>query len=159
MKRYVAALLTIGLMAGLLALPAEARKKKKPTVRVLELSYSQPAIGVGGVGGSCPAGACPPIGVSMNETYAVIQVVDDLSPTGYISLSYDSNGDGIEELGNGPDVCGSTPEAVALQPGTSYTAWPWVAGAGCPGASSTSGTIKVFLSSDAKAAEKAAAKG
>ena len=157
MKRYVAVALTLGLLAGMMAMPAEAgkKKKKKPTVRVLEVAYGNPAIGVGGVGGGCSG--CPAVGVGADEAFAVIQISDDLSPSGYASFNYDSDGDGVQNLGSGPVVCGSTEEAVPMEPGAAYTAWPWAAGIECPGGSSTSGTITIFLSSDKAAAEKAAA--
>ncbi len=85
----------------------------------------------------------------------MIVIEDDHTPSGYIDLSYDTDGDGIQNIGSGPTVCGSTPEPVAIEPAQSYTAWPWVAGVGCPGSSSTSGTIKVMLSNDPAALEKA----
>ncbi|HJR45611.1 MAG TPA: hypothetical protein VJ927_08395 [Actinomycetota bacterium] len=157
MKRYLAVALALGLLAGTLGVPAEAaKKKKKPAVRVFEVRYENPAFGVGGAGGSCSG--CPGIVVGAKETFAIIQITDDNSPTGYVSLNYDSDGDGIQNLGSGPIVCGETPEPVPIEAGASYTAWPWAAGIECPGASSTAGTIKVFLSSDEAALTKAAAK-
>ena len=140
MKRYLAVALAIGLLAGMMGIPAEAAKKKKPTVRTLEVRYENPAFGVGGVGGGCSG--CPAIGVGPGETYAIIQIIDDASPTGYISMNYDSDGDGIQNVGSGPVVCGSTPEPVKMQPGASYTAWPWAAGIECPGGASTAGTMR-----------------
>lgn len=149
MRRVTTILLVIGLVGAVMAVPAEAgKKKKKATVRVVEATYTQPAAGVGGIGGGCPAGACPDIVTLTNETYAVIVVEDDASPSGYVSFNYDPDGDGFQNPGSGPDVCGSTPEPVAMEPGTTYTAWPWLIGTACPGSASTSGTIKVLLSSD-----------
>ncbi len=155
-KRYVALALSLGLLAGMMGAPAEA-KKKKATVRVFETRYENPAFGVGGIGGGCSG--CPTIPVGPKETFAIIQIVDDVSPNGYVTFNYDADGDGIQDLGSGPIVCGSTEEPVAMEPGASYTAWPWLAGIECPGASSTSGTIRVLLSSDQAALKKAAAKG
>ena len=156
-KRYVAIALALGLLGGVMSAPVEAKKKKKPTVRVFEVRYENPAIGAGGVGGGCSG--CPAIPMAADEKFAIIQIVDDVSPTGYASLNYDSDGDGIQNVGSGPVVCGETPEPVAMEPGAGYTAWPWVAGSECPGASSTSGTIRVLASSDADALVKAAAEG
>jgi hypothetical protein len=155
MRRTLTTLLALGLVAATLTAPAEAGKKKtkKPVVRTYEVRYEQPAIGVGGAGGGCSG--CPTIPVMTNETYAVIVIEDDNSPTGYIDLSYDSDGDGVQNIGSGPTVCGSTDGPVAIEPGQSYTAWPWAAGVGCPGGSSTAGTIKVMFSSDPAALEKA----
>lgn len=158
MRRAWTVLLVLGLVGATMAAPAEAGKKKKakkPQVRVFEATYDQPALGVGGAGGGCSAGACPTIATAANETLAVILIEDDNSPSGYIELSYDTDGDGVQNLGSGPVVCGSTAEPVAVEPGVAYTAWPWVAGIGCPGSSSTSGKITVLLSNDAAALEAA----
>jgi hypothetical protein len=159
MRRVWTTLLALGLIAAMVAAPAQAGKKKpkKPQVRVFEVRYENPALGVGGAGGGCSG--CPTIPVLSNETYAVFVIEDDHSPSGYIDLSYDTDGNGVQDLGSGPTVCGSTPEPVAIEPGVAYTAWPWVAGVGCPGSSSTSGTIKAMFSSDAAALEKAMEQG
>ena len=159
MRRMTTILLVMGLVGAGMAAPADAaKKKKKPTVRVVEAPYTQPALGVGGVGGACPAGACPTIGTATNETYAMVFIEDDLSPSGYVSFNYDTDGDGFQNPGSGPDVCGSTPEPVAMEPGVAYTAWPWTVGIACRGSASTSGTIKVLLSSDPAALLAAAKK-
>lgn len=158
MKRTTTLLLVMGLVGGMVAAPADAaKKKKKATVRVVEATYAQPAAGVGGVGGGCLSGACPDIATALDETYAIIVVEDEVSPSGYVSFNYDTDGDGFQNPGSGPDVCGSTPEPVPMEPGTVYTAWPWAIGVACPGSASISGTIKVLLSSDPAALEKAAA--
>lgn len=154
MRRAMAILLAFGLLAAITAVPAEARKKKKkPAIRTFEVRYENPSFAVGGVGGGCSG--CPAIPVGPKETFAVIVIEDDVSPSGYIDLAYDSDGDGIQDLGSGPTVCGSTPEPVAVEPGVSYTAWPYLAGIDCPGSSSFAGTIKVMFSNDLKALEKA----
>lgn len=155
MRRVWTVMLVLGLMAGMMAAPAEAgkKKRKKPTVRTFEVRYENPAFGVGGVGGGCSG--CPTIALGPTEKFAVILIEDDMSPSGYVDLAYDEDGDGTQDLGAGPTVCGSTPEPVKVEPGIGYTAWPWPAGIGCPGSSSVAGTIKVLASSDAAALEKA----
>jgi hypothetical protein len=158
MRRAWTILLVLGLVAATMAAPAEARKKpKKPVVRSFEIRYENPAFGVGGAGGGCSG--CPAIGTGVDETYAIFVIEDDLSPSGYIDLSYDTDGDGVQDLGSGPTVCGSTPEPVEVEPAASYSAWPWVAGIGCPGSSSTTGTIKAWFSNDPEALKKAVAEG
>jgi hypothetical protein len=159
MRRAWTILLVLGLLGAATAVPAEAgKKKKKPTVRVIEATYDQPAIGLGGAGGGCPAGACPSFPTTTTETYAMVFIEDDASPSGYVEFSYDTDGDGIQNLGSGPVVCGSTAEPEPVEPGVAYTAWPWVAGTNCPGSSSTSGTITMLLSSDPAALQAAAEK-
>ena len=159
MRRAVTIALVFGLVAATMAMPAEAGKKKKPkpTVRTMEVRYENPAFGVGGVVGGCSG--CPSIPVGADELYVAIFIEDDASPSGYVDLSYDSDGDGFENPGSGPTVCGSTPEPVAVEPGAAYTAWPWLAGVGCQGSFSTSGTIKVMFSSDLATLEQAMAGG
>lgn len=152
MRRGWTILLVLGLMAGMMSAPAEAGKKKV-TVRTFEVRYENPAFGVGGVGGGCSG--CPSIPTLPQEKYAVFFIEDDASPSGYIDLSYDQDGDGLQDLGAGPTVCGSTPEPVEIEPGASYTAWPWAAGVGCPGSASVSGTIKAMFSSSPAALAKA----
>lgn len=159
MRRALTILLLFGLLAGTMAVPAEAgkrkKKSKKATVRTFEVRYESPAIGIGGIGGGCSG--CPDIPVGPKETFAVFVIEDDFSPSGYIDLAYDSDGDGIQDLGN--SVCGSTEEPIPVDPGVTYTAWPWLVGADCPGSSSFSGTIKAMFSSDPAALEKAMKKG
>jgi len=157
MRRVLTVFLVIGLLAATMAVPAEAGKKKKKkkkaaAVRTFEVRYENPAFGFGGVGGTCSG--CPAIAFGPEETFAVFVIEDDVSPSGYIDLAYDQDGDGIQDLGAGPQVCGATEEPVAVEP-VGYTAWPWAVGAGCPGSSSIAGTIKVMASSSLVALEKA----
>ena len=160
MRRALTVLLVLGLAAGMLAAPAQAGKKKKKkvaAVRTFEVRYENPAFGLGGVGGGCSG--CPGIVFGPEEKYAVFIIEDDMSPSGYIDLSYDQDGDGVQDLGSGPTVCGSNTDAPAeVEAGASYTAWPWAAGIGCPGSSSVAGTIKVLASSSETALAKAVAK-
>ena len=154
MRRVLTVLLILGVVAGMTSAPATAKKKKKaPVVRTVEVRYENPAIGVGGGGGGCSG--CPSIPVGADESYAMFAIEDDMSPSGYVELSYDTDEDGVQNLGSGPSVCGSTAEPVAIEAGAPYTAWPWVAGIRCPGSSSTSGTIKAWFSSDPDALKAA----
>lgn len=159
MRRVWTIVLVLGLIAGAMAAPAEAGKKKKAkkaSVRTFEVRYENPAFGIGGVGGGCSG--CPSLVFGAEEKYAVILIEDDVSPSGYINLSYDADGDGLQDLDAGPTVCGSTDGPVEIEPGTAYTAWPWLAGVGCPGSSSVAGTIKVLTSSSETALAKAVEK-
>lgn len=157
MRKAVAILMLVGLVAGLMSAPAgAAKKKKKPTVRTFEIRYENPAFGVGGAAGGCAG--CPAVATGPNETYAMFFIEDDYSPSGYVAFDYDTDGDGFQNPGSGPVVCGSTEEPVAVEPGTGYTAWPWTVGTGCPGSASVSGTITAMFSSDPDALKAAAAK-
>lgn len=158
MRRFVTILMILGLVAGMTASPAGAKKKsKKPAVRTFEAAYSN-SLAIGGIGGACAAGNCPDIAVAPDEHFALFYIEDDFSPSGYVELTYDANGDGVQGDGEGPLVCGSTPEPVSVEAGVVYTAWPYMVGTGCPGSSSFSGTIKVLFSSSLQALEKAAEK-
>lgn len=158
MRRLWTIALVLGLIAGSMAAPAQAGKKKvkKAAVRTFEVRYENPAFGVGGVGGGCSG--CPDVVFGPEEKYAVFIIEDDVSPSGYINLSYDQDGDGVQDLGAGPTVCGSTTEPAEIEAGTAYTAWPWLAGSECPGSSSVAGTIKVLTSSSETALAKAVEK-
>jgi hypothetical protein len=153
MKKTFSIALILGLIVGATGLPAEA-KKKKAKAREISVRYENPAIGVGGLGGGCLG--CPTIATGTGEVFAIIQIVDDASPSGYVSFNYDSDGDGIQNIGSGPIVCGETPEPIAVEPATTYNIWPWAAGIECPGSSSTAGEVKMFVGSSPEAVAKAA---
>lgn len=158
MRRMIALMLALGLLFGMVATAEAAKKKKKkPTVRTFEVAYSN-SVAIGGVGGSCPAGNCPDVPIGTGETFAMIFIEDDFNSSGYVEMTYDADGDGFQGDGEGPTVCGSTPEPVPVEPGVTYTAWPYMVGTGCAGSSSFSGTITYLFSSDPAALEKAAAK-
>lgn len=153
MRRTLAVALILGLVAGAMVAPAEAQKKKKKkkkvTVRTFEVRYENPTFGAGGLGGLCLG--CPSLVTGEGEVFATIEIIDDVSPTGYVDFAYDSDGDGFNDTG--PTVCGSTPEPIPVEPATEYVAFPYLAGVGCAG-SSTAGTIKATFSNSLKALTK-----
>ena len=132
MKRTIVVALTVGLMAGVLAVgPAEAKKKKKPAKpvrveRVVEFAYTG-----GGLGATLPDnpgpysgfGVCPFSDVTTQEciefplqageTHVKIEVADASTTkvSGFVSQG-DVDGDGISDgYGN---FCGAHSEAVPL---------------------------------------------
>ena len=116
MKRILIVALITGLVgAGLTAVPAQAKKKKKPVrvERVVEIDYS------------CPCGINPVLGFKLdtftgeNIGGSTIPITgDDLYFTGvaedaagqnvYVEFSQDTNGDGLNDTVG--SFCGETPE-------------------------------------------------
>jgi hypothetical protein len=144
MKRAVTTLLVLGLVAGSLAAPAAAKKKKPKRVeRTLEVRYDQPAIGSPGVGGVTVQ---PPVMSGVNEIFLQVEQTDDVSPLPFVRLAWDSDGDG--ENDTGLTVCGGkTEEAISIPGGTELNVFPYVApGPQCPTGFNTAGTIKFTFS-------------
>ena len=158
MKKAITVVLTIGLLAGSLAMPAEAakKKKKKPAPvavverveRVVEVRYEASAIGSADSPATIyPAGPLFPVNAmpGPDERFAKIEIIDDFSPNASASFSWDSDGDRLND--SGFDVCSSTPEAVEVIPGTQYNIFPYLLPAtSCTDAVATSGTIKITFS-------------
>jgi hypothetical protein len=139
MKRTVTTLLVLGLVAGSLAAPAAAKKKKPKRVeRTLEVRYDQPAIGSPGAGGVTIQ---PSITSGTSEIYISVEQTDDVSPLPFVRLAWDSNGDGENDTGF--TVCGGKTEApMPIPGGTEFSVFPYVApGPQCPTGFNTMGTI------------------
>jgi hypothetical protein len=143
-KRAIAVAISVGLLAGAMAVPAEAGKKKKkktPPPYTMEVRYENPAIGTMGAGLSLGG---PVINSSADHVYVTIEILDDASPTGYGDFSWDTDGNGVADTGI--TVCGQTEEAVEVPANTALTGFMWaVPSPACPGAS-TSGTVKATFS-------------
>ena len=140
MRRTFSILMVVGLVMGAFAAPANAGKKSK--VRKQEVRYENPMIGFAGAG-ACVG--CPTFASGAKETFLKAEIVDDVSPIGYVDISYDSDGDGVYDTG--VTVCGATEEAVPIPANTSFMAFPSaIPSPFCVG-SSTAGTIKLAFSS------------
>jgi hypothetical protein len=112
--------------------------------RVVELTYMGPSIGGADTPALNPWGLIAPVNFipGMGETQALIEIIDDNSPNASAGFSYDSDGDGLND--SGFDVCGTTPEPVAVLPGTQYNVFPYLLpSTTCQDGVATSGTIKV----------------
>jgi hypothetical protein len=147
MRRTVTALLVLGLIAGSLAAPAEAgkKKKKKPkkTTRTLEVRYDNPAIGSPGIGGFTTT---PGVTTAPKEVFVSVEQTDDISPLPFVRLAWDTDGDGTNDTGF--TVCGGkTEEPAPIPGGIELNIFPYVApGPQCPTGFNTAGTIKFTFS-------------
>jgi len=158
MKRSLVLALIVGLLAGSLVGPAEAKKKKKKPVRterVVEIAYTGTGVGVAtpaASGGICPAtspentGTCIEVPLQTGEKFVKVELKDatPLKAPGFISQG-DQDGDGIGDLFG--EFCGAHEQAVPLvnlNP-VRVSFYSGTCADGTPG-TTTSGTIVVTLS-------------
>jgi hypothetical protein len=151
MKKIITVALIIGLLAGAMLMPAEAKKKKKPYVRVVEATYDNPAPGIGGVLTLNGAGGTVGVPTLENEAYISVEITDTSGTDVYFGLSQeDTDGDGIGEIIAGG--CGKTAAPLAITGGLQHTititAGPGSEDPTCAGVA-TSGTVKVTLTETA----------
>ncbi|MGH9198873.1 MAG: hypothetical protein ACRD1T_24500, partial [Acidimicrobiia bacterium] len=151
--------LIIGLLAGAMLLPAEAKKKKKKKAppapvrveRVVELTYDHPSIAVAPVGGfptNFPEGGTE-IPLGEDDLFIKVEVADASGQmvSGFIGQG-DIDGNGVNDDGYG-QFCGAHPEPIAIAaPGQPIIGIYLASGACEDGTPSvmTSGTITVTLS-------------
>ena len=135
-RRLVPLTLACTLLLGA-PLVAEAQKSKKApsAARIVELRYE---------GGAVPFVVCldcPTVVSARNERYVTVEVVDDVSPVGYVDIAWHSGGHGFFP------VCGQTSEPMKIPAGTVLTIYPWVAPSpDCPQGLSTSGVVRLTFS-------------
>jgi hypothetical protein len=142
MKRSIVLLVVLGLVFGSLVGSAEAKKKKKaPKPYTITATYDNPAIGTAGAGVTLGA---PAFASSATNIYLDVEIADSASPVPYADLSWDTDGDGINDTG--VTVCGTTGEDLVVPPGTSITAFMWALPSPFCAGFSTSGTIKATFS-------------
>ncbi len=144
MKRTIVVALALSLVAGAMTAPAMAKKKKpKKPVRVERVQESRYEMPWGfSLAGTGACSGCPSFPNGEDETWIKVEVIDDAAPSAEISLSWDTDGDGIADTG--VNVCGATDGFVAIPGSVSPTAFPSsIGGPECPGSAATSGAIKV----------------
>ena len=158
MKKLITVALTIGLVAGSLAMPAEAGKKKKkkapapaPVVqrveRTVEFDYVCPCSGnyqFGSATGTNLGGG--PLAIGSEERFVSITAEDQSGQPVLVSINQDTNGDGFND--GVADVCatGEKGEAAEVNPGLEMrlfiTTGPCGSGASVP----MGGTLQVTIS-------------
>lgn len=148
MRRIIVALLVLGLVGGSLAIPAGAKKVKKKT-RVVEATYDNPAIGIGGVLSSGSAGGSVEIPLAAGESFISIEITDDSGSPVYASLSQDTDTSTPQwEIFAG--ICGSTDAPIEVTPSVTVrvtvTAGPGREHPDCVPGLATAGTVKASLS-------------
>lgn len=157
MRKTLAVLLSAGLVAGMMAMPADAKKKKKKSKRierVVEIDYTGTGVGVAtpaASGGICPAsspdqtGTCIEVPLQAGETYVKVEIQDatGLSAPGFISQG-DLDGDGVGDLYG--EFCGAHEEAVPLENLNPVRVSFYTGTCGTTPGTTTTGTIVVTLS-------------
>lgn len=143
MKKTIVTLLVLGLVSGaLLGNTAEAKKKKKaPKPYTMTATYDNPAIGTAGAGVTLGA---PSFASSATNVYLDVEIADTASPIPYADLSWDTDGDGINDTG--VTVCGTEAKDLVVPASTTITAFMWALPSPFCAGFSTSGTIKATFS-------------
>lgn len=153
MKRSVIVVLVLGLIAGgMLAAPAEAKKRKKKRVvkveRVAQGNYIAPATIVGNCTQADGIG-CMTIAAGSNERYLTAKVTDQHGQPVAISIEADLDGDMQTETSYGA-FCGETTEPITIEPGVSLVFWVGrpdiVATTACAPGFASQGTLDVTFS-------------
>ncbi|MEA2432830.1 MAG: hypothetical protein QOG54_287 [Actinomycetota bacterium] len=156
MKRALVLALVVGLLAGMMFGPAEA--KKKPYVEVLELAYQGGSVGAStpaASGGTCLVDPTSPfhcveaIPSSVQAKYIKVEVIDATGQKagGYLSQG-DTDGDGFGNLYG--DFCGGHEAPVPMEAKGAPVGISLYAGVCSDGSGPsivTTGTVKVTFSS------------
>ena len=152
MKKVIAIALSVGLLAGAYAMPADAKKKKKKVVKVtreVQGTYAAPATVVGNCTQTDGVG-CMTIPAGSEEKFLTAKVTDSSGQPVLVSVDADLDGDMQSETNYG-FFCGETTEPIAIDPGAQIIFWVSAvtdapARADCPPGQGTSGTLDVTFS-------------
>lgn len=153
MKKLIAIALSVGLLAGAYAMPAEAGKRKKKKVvkvtREAQGTYSAPATVVGNCTQTDGVG-CMTIPAGAEEVFLTAKVTDASGQPVLVSVDADLDGDMQSETNYG-SFCGETEEPIAIDPGAQIIFWVSAVTdapnrAGCAPGQGTSGTLDVTFS-------------
>jgi len=154
MRKAIAVALSLGLLAGALAMPAEAgrkKKKRKKPVKVereVQGTYAAPATVVGSCTQTDGIG-CIGIANGPGEKYVTATITDSHGQPVAVSIAADLDGDIQTETTYG-SFCGETTEPIEVDEGVQLIFWigraaDAVALACAPGIG-TQGTLDVVLS-------------
>ena len=148
MKRAIAVALSLGLLAGAMALPAEAGKKKKRVERKAQGTYAAPATVVGNCTQTDGVG-CMTIANGPTERYVTAKITDSHGQPVAVSIAADLDGDIQTETTYGT-FCGETTEPIKVDPGVSLVFWVGrasdAAAMACIPGVGTQGTLDVTFS-------------
>lgn len=149
MKKLLATCITVGLLAGALAVPADAKKRKPKRIeRVAEGTYDNPAIGIPGVVGTSSAGGAVEFALASAESFIDIEITDDFGQPVIATMSQDTD-TSTPSWEIFATICGATEDPLPVTPGVpvrvSVYTIPGPDQPSCLGPA-TSGTIKATLS-------------
>ena len=158
MKKTLSIVLLALLIAGAFAaVPAQAKKKKKPkksvrVERLVEYEYQTASPGISGVVGACmtvlgvEGTACQDFPTLANESFVKVVVEDATGQPTNFDIAQDVDGPDVPGLNIIASGCGESAEAIPITPGlavrVSVTA---LGGPDCPGVATT-GAVKATLS-------------
>ena len=149
MRRVLVVMTILGLLAGSLAAPADAAKKKR-TKRTVKGSYDAPALIVAGSCSQTGGIGCVSIVTAAKERYLRAKVTDQHGQPVYVSISANLEGDDFEDDTSYGSFCGKTKKPIPVDPGVELHLWVGFqvdpGFVGCVPGIATSGTIKVTLS-------------
>lgn len=168
MKKSIIVVLVLGLIAGgLLAAPAQAKKRKRPpapVVRTFELPYQCPCgpswgrqagpagtgVGFWLLGGTFGGGTAA---TGSQDKFVKVEVVDQSGQAVLVSLGQDADGDSLSELDAG-SACGTSEEPIAIPaPGSELSVFVYdgFCNDGTTPSIATSGVVKLTFSNVASA--------
>jgi hypothetical protein len=151
MKKAILVALILGLVAGSMAAPAEAKKKKKPkrVERTAEGAYDAPALILVGACAQTGAIGCVSIPTGPGERYVSVTVTDAHGQPVYVSIQADMDGNAQDDTVYG-SFCGETTEPILVDESTELHFWvgatPDPGIAGCAPAAATTGTLTATFS-------------
>lgn len=151
MKKILVTAVVIGLVAGSLAAPAVAKKKKPKRVeRVVETVYELPATGVGApVGSGVCFGAtnsCGRAAVGAGEKFVKVEITDASGLPVSFDLGQDTDPDAFGTEHDLGQFCGTTGDKpIEIVPGAEILVFPWMIGPSCASVGTT-GTVTLTIS-------------